>query len=481
MSININTLLLGRNSAVPASSYQSFSQHIFQDAKAVRGLLTALEQLELRYTAAFASFSAPSRGYFTPDEDDEVRGMLLTYRNIRLATFSAVWRYAHYSLEVDKTTQLKGFVLGYATALAVFSKSLRFIRMCEPFALIRAKLNEPDERFGIEAGYYDNVVETYCSLNYLMLFAKGDKFWRQNRKAIEALGLESDPIFQEFVPKIKRLRAVCWKQFWPAFKERFKHEQRHTFKMLFAPLRMTGWGAQTLLGHAVARLRTTLDYQPSIKADSLEYLAKRLQPGDLLFTRTEHKATTALLPGFFGHVAIYIGSESQLDCLGIPSGPMLEAIKETMRASPSSYGWVLEAKHQGVIVQSLQDALYCDHVMVLRPNLTQGQVEEALTTMVGFLGTPYDFDFDFGRTSHVVCTELVYRALHNKWGFHFDLIKRMGRYTLSVDDIVKVFLVEKGKGTWIPIALVLEGHDHKAFPLDPSIIPEKVAELLGVS
>ena len=468
--INWNALLLGGASLVEASRYESFAPHLEEDARVLHGLLEGTDALEAQYGAAVNAAQATKRGYFTPDEDDRVRQMLLSYRNFRLATFSAVWRYAHYPRETDPFVQLKGFIVGYAAALMMFSKSLKFIQVCDPHKLIRRKLNEPDERFGIEAGFFDNVVETYCSFRYLILFAVGDRFWRRNATLTRRFELEKDPVVGEFIPHIRKLRVRCWQLFWPTIRKRLQYERRSTLRFLFAPLRITGWGAQTLLGHAVARMRTTLDYRPAVDKPALDYLVSRLRPGDLLFTRTEYKATTALLPGFFGHVAIYFGQPADLERAGIVSLPAVKHAVEATRGIDAPRGWVLEARHSGVVVQPLELALACDHVLALRPNQNEDEVRTRLAAAFEHFGKPYDFDFDFGRSSHIVCSELVYRSMHNTGPFQFSLTKRMGRYTLTVDDIVQQYLKDQEiiPGGWSAIAFLLRWQGNQALPTDPA-------------
>lgn len=480
--INWNAWLLGGSDLVEPSKYKTFATHIPADAQTLQNLFVGLTELEESLNAAFKTFRASERGYFTPDEDDAVRRMLLSYRNFRLATFSTVWRYVHYPRETDLKTQLQGFILGYAAALMMFSKSLRFIQMSSQLDVVRRKLNEPDERFGIDSGFFDEVVETYASFRYLALFAAADRFWRKHRADISRLGLDDDIDVGIFIPYIRRLRVRCWQLFWPTIANRIKHERRHKFGLLFAPVKMTGWGAQTMLGHAVARMRTTLDYRPAIDSHALDYLNKRLHVGDLLFTRTEHKTSTALLPGFFGHVATYVGHPEDLKAMGLWDAPSMARVREAMAGVEAPRGWVLEAIHSGVLVRPLEATLECDHVLVLRPNQTEGEIAQRLTDTFAHFGKPYDFDFDFSRTSHVVCTELVYRAMHKRGPFEFTLVKRMGRFTLTIDDIVRQFLRDEARapGAWIPVALLHQWQKGKAYPGDPAAVSDTLKRILAV-
>jgi Permuted papain-like amidase enzyme, YaeF/YiiX, C92 family len=478
--MNLRKWLLGGPGLVDAKDYQSFAPYLEDDARSLETLCVDIDKLEKRFDSATETIKAAERGYFTPDEDDTARQMLLSYRNYRLAVYAAVWRYVHYPRETDLVTQLKGFTLGYAAALTLFSKSLKLIQRLDPNALVRAKLNEPDERFGLDGGFWDEVVETYCSLRFLALFAIGDQFWRKNRRAFRRLGIETDPAYAAFVERIRVLRSQCWTQFWPTVRQRMRYERRHKVKLLFAPVRATGWGAQTLLGHAMARMRTTLDYKPAVNGKAIDYLAKRLRTGDVLFTRTEHKVTTALLPGFFAHVAIYLGKADDLKRLGLHRVAAVQKAWSVLEKT-SEYGYVLEARHAGVIVQPLEKCLECDHVMALRPTQLPGSAKHLVSSAFEHYGKPYDFDFDFGRTSHVVCTELVYRPMHKQGPYSFNLVKRMGRHTLTVDDIARQYLqdISVSPSSWQALAFLTQWSDGQALPVAVDAIPGVVDGLVN--
>jgi hypothetical protein len=53
----------------------------------------------------------------------------------------------------------------------------------------------------------------------------------------------------------------------------------------------------------------------------------------------------------------------------------------------------------------------------------------------GHVGKAYDFEFDFNVSTRLVCTELIYRCYHHRGSIAFPLTKRLGRYTLTGDDI----------------------------------------------
>lgn len=64
----------------------------------------------------------------------------------------------------------------------------------------------------------------------------------------------------------------------------------------------------------------------------------------------------------------------------------------------------------------------------------------AIAGAFGHIGKPYDFEFNFNVSTRIVCTELIYRCYHKKGKIEFPLVKRLGRYTLTGDDIMNLVL-----------------------------------------
>ncbi len=172
----------------------------------------------------------------------------------------------------------------------------------------------------------------------------------------------------------------------------------------------------------------------------LARLCATLQPGDVLLVRAEHKLTGALLPGFWAHAAIYLGSRSELRALGLELRPHVQKHWLAVPEDGDRFGQVIEAISPRAVISPLEKCLFADHVAVLRPNVSAAERAAALTEAFGHLGKPYDFEFDFNVTTRIVCTELIYRCYHGRAGIQFPLVKRLGRFTLSGSDIVNLFL-----------------------------------------
>src|SRR5271169_2886281 len=97
------------------------------DRETLQKVLPGLEALESEWNDARLSISARTRGYFTPDEDDRVRQMLLAYRNYRIALYEIIHRSYEYDRIASPAIKLRAFLIGFAAALTLYSKSLKVI------------------------------------------------------------------------------------------------------------------------------------------------------------------------------------------------------------------------------------------------------------------------------------------------------------------------------------------------------------------
>jgi len=165
--------------------------------------------------------------------------------------------------------------------------------------------------------------------------------------------------------------------------------------------------------------------------------------------RSEGKLTATLLPGFWAHAAIYLGEGDDLPALGVPA--------PGDAGQDPALGVVIEGVSPRVRIASLETCLDADHVLVLRPCLSTGTLREALQESLCHLGKPYDFEFDFNLSNRMVCTGLVYRTYQGRAGIDFQLIKRLGNFTLTGDDLVRQAMQPRSDqfNAFEPVVLVL--------------------------
>ncbi len=145
-----------------------------------------------------------------------------------------------------------------------------------------------------------------------------------------------------------------------------------------------------------------------------------LQPGDILIQRRNWHMTNIGIPGFWPHVALYVGTPEELESYfaGLNDDPLEpfrerypEAWRKLQSTAPDGYPIrVLESIRPGVVFQSLETSAKCDYLGVIRPNLTKQEIYDALLAAISHFGKPYDLNFDFTTDNELVCSELVYKG-----------------------------------------------------------------------
>ncbi len=434
------------------------------DCEAYEEIAKGLDGLEARLDRTKVLDDARTRGYFTPEEDDRVRQTLLAYRNYRLALYELIFRYEGYRKIRSPRLRLRTFALVYDVALSLYARSLKLIQVAEHEPLLRDKLNEPDPKFDLEAGFFDDVLAGYSSPRHYRRLAAADWFWARHRRAFRRLGMLDEPRTQWLCDRIRHQGVLVRGRLLHVLRTRLRFDWRQFLRSIFAPIWSTRYELRSSVGGRFAGLWLHPEPNPVLDHAILDSLRSRLKPGDILLVRAEGKLTSALLPGFWAHAALYVGDRRALEPL---TTTRTQYLHRHLRERPGNGGasdLVIEAVSPKVRLTSLANCLEGDHVLALRLNVPESETVAALNEAFGHLNKPYDFEFDFNVSSRVVCTELVYRAYHGRAGLEFPLTKRLGRYTLTGDDLANIALdcLSSTSASTVPlsvVALVLRRRD----------------------
>ncbi len=177
-------------------------------------------------------------------------------------------------------------------------------------------------------------------------------------------------------------------------------------------------------------------------------LKPQLQAGDILLEKTPFRLTDKLIPGYWGHVAIWLGGEKELKELGIWEHPVVKNFQPDIK---SGLG-VVEALRNGVQINSLGHFLNVDDVAVLRQrNLSKEERINIIILALRQVGKSYDFNFNIETNNKIVCSELVYVAYSN---MQWPTEKTLGRHTISPTHIAKK---ANQNGPFKVISLYLDG------------------------
>ncbi len=158
-------------------------------------------------------------------------------------------------------------------------------------------------------------------------------------------------------------------------------------------------------------------------------VASTLKAGDILLEKTPFRLTDTLIPGYWGHAAIWVGTKEELVALGIWEHAL---VRPHHRAIENGHH-VIEALRSGVEINPLSQFMNIDDLAVLREtHIGDADLKQVLLRAFGQIGKSYDFNFDVETTDKIVCSELVYTTYtHLQW----PTDKTLGRYTVSPDNI----------------------------------------------
>ncbi len=432
-----------------AASLEITESRLLSDAQTLRQIVEGLEQLEQRAEHTDIVSKAGQRGYLTPAEDDRVRQGLLAYRNYRLALYDIILYLQPYPKLKPAGFRLKAFLLAFAAALTLYAKSLRLDELASRSELIREKLNEPEPKFDLEAGFFDEVMAGFCSLRNYGSILRALWFWTVRRRALRALvRFEPEPwgwLEQRIVHERRQVQAGLHR----VLRSRLRLGWGTLWKTAFKPVDRMQYGVRSRLGGQFAGFWLHPELHQALDDKALGQLRPLLRPGDVLLMRSEGKLTAALLPGFWAHAAIFLGGRDDLTALDRHQSELAE--------TDHAHGFVIEAVSPRVRVVSLRTCLDADHVLVLRPQLSPETIRESLREALRHLDKAYDFEFDFNLSNRIVCTGLVYRTYHGRGDIRFELVKRLGNFTLTGDDVVRQAMqgISGAPGGFQPVVLAL--------------------------
>tara|TARA_B110001454_G_scaffold122549_1_gene114471 strand:+ start:64581 stop:67484 length:2904 start_codon:yes stop_codon:yes gene_type:complete len=226
--------------------------------------------------------------------------------------------------------------------------------------------------------------------------------------------------------------------------ERWERRKRDLSDMTNYAARASTFAISFLFGNAAGavKIENRDGYLSKLSNQEKNYIKSKLQPFDILLEKTPFRATDKFIPGYYGHVAVYLGSKEQLVSAGLWNyfRPEMkkqiekgETILEALRYDPRK-GLSRKAL-EGVQLNSLEHFLDIDELLVLRSvqPLTEDQKVMYAKNAAEQFGKPYDFNFDVNTKEKIVCSELAYVIFTD---LSWPTAKSAGRHTISPDHVM---------------------------------------------
>ena len=191
------------------------------------------------------------------------------------------------------------------------------------------------------------------------------------------------------------------------------------------------YGGSKLFGNVMGgfQKRKGLLYQDQAFIQTVE---KELKPMDILLEKTPFRLTDSFIPGYWGHAAIYIGTEADLKRLGIWDHELVQKYADDITDGKL----IVEALRSKVQINSLEDFSDIDDFALLRMRneMSDQQLAEHILRALSHIGKKYDFSFDVETGDTIVCSELHYRTFID---IKFNTTLYLGRSTISVDQVAE--------------------------------------------
>ncbi len=422
--------------ALHESAEAALVERMASDERALVAVIGGLEALEARYRGFEAGLAAGDRSYYRPEDDDEIRRMLVQYLAFRAALLRTVWYYQRHGELGDESLQLRALLLHYTAAALAYDYAARFVLAFDGAQNAVRKLNEAEPRWDLPAGTYDTIRANLGHVAHRRWLEQGWRHYQATLPRWAAGGLRDGEPYARF----HRAIATAGENT-ALLSERLL---RYKLQTALANVEAFARGGAYRAGAAVSTLLADVKIREPegekglVTAAQLAALRPRLRPGDIVIERRNWYLSTAFLPGYWPHAALYVGTAADLRALGLESDPRV-APHLARFGQPDAAGHarsLIEAVSEGVIFTTLEHSVgEADSVAVLRPRLTDEQRREVIARAFSHAGKPYDFEYDFFSADKLVCTEVVFRAFGSY--IDFPLADILGRKTLPALELVR--------------------------------------------
>ncbi len=367
---------------------------------------------------------------------------------------------------ITPESRLTGVMLSLSSAMLLYDNYLLAVSLFEGDSKLRRILNESDPGYAVTSAALAKVTVNYNSINNRARARKAIKFYERESARFKQT-LEMNPDIGYLNLLIAQSPSNSMVKNWSPF---YVVGRKLGFLTGVTTDTLTGMERDgvslfsMVFGNAVGLVETRKGKLYK-KADVLSEVSSSLRAGDILLEKTPFRLTDKLIPGYWGHAAVWIGSEAELKELGIWGNPLVVQYHDEIREGRL----VVEALRSGVEMNSLEHFLNIDSIGVLRkPDLSREARANTVIQTLRQVGKPYDFNFDVESKGRVYCSKLVYLCYS---GIEWPTKRSLGRTTFTPDDVA-VRAAKDG-----PLQLVTFYHDGNRVSETPSI---RMAELMGL-
>lgn len=362
--------------------------------------------------------------------------------------------------KVDETLKVKGNAVALATLLSLYDEYGTVFAVVSENDRLRRFINNADSGYERDEYLLESLTQLFIDTDMLSYTKELTEQYNAKKEKVNRLAEADDNLMYlvQVIEQSKSLPVLLDMDFFDAAKYRRKVRRRVTSDTLQSIGRATINGLSEGFSNAVGDYeeRKGLLYQSK---DVELALASQLKIGDILLEKTPFRLTDSMIPGHWGHAAIWIGTEIELKEIGLWQHPLVVKYHSQIKAGEL----IAESLRSGTQLSTLAHFLNVDDLAIIRSAepLSKIQLRETILLSLRQIGKAYDFNFDVETTDKIVCSQLVYLAYNT---IDWPTVSTLGRYTISPDNIA-VKTLDDG-----PLELKVFYHEGKLIKNNPLLL-----------
>lgn len=342
------------------------------------------------------------------------------------------WSLPEFRDKLDLKVRIKGSLLELSCILFLYDFYLNTAFKVNENQQLRRLINQGDSGYGIEQDKLLQIQNLLLDFSTLHNVKNGINDYLDSKKEIN-LYVEGDENIAYLDQLIRTSQAFELFQTERLSKlvERVRGKRRRDLiDYFFALNREAVNGVSSAFGNFTGSYEERKGKLYENKVVEKE-IASYLQSGDIILEKTPFRLTDKLIPGYWGHAAIWIGTEDELRELGIWNHRLVKQFREQIQSGKL----VAESLREGTMLNSLAHFMNVDDLAVLRYAKPLSKEERAHVVLLALrqIGKSYDFNFNVETTDRIVCSQLVYLVYTD---IEWPTESILGRYTISPDNIV---------------------------------------------
>jgi hypothetical protein len=327
---------------------------------------------------------------------------------------------------ITSYNKLKATMVSLSSALILYDNYLLALSILQNDKRLRKFINSHDTTYAINHNSLEGITNNYNKSHNKQRIKNAINYYKRNIHLIEMS--KNDDSMQYLHTLIQQSPSYQKKKFGGSVTFKIKVFTTKVVDLFRTTISGTSEIFSEIFGNITGLVETRKG--KLYKNEPVLYnIQKNLKAGDILLEKTPFRLTDSLIPGFWGHVAINIGTKDELIDLGIWNHKVVKKYHKEILDGKS----IVEALRSGVKMNTLEHFLNIDDFANLRyKNEVNSDLAKRIILTLGQVGKKYDFNFDVESSDKIVCSELVYITSVNH---NYKTEKLIGRHTISPDNV----------------------------------------------